>query len=70
MIAQNLFPSQGGRTGHVDASTSTHVLMMANEIVALTTRAKTYDTNPNKQSKGSTSSLPSTSSPPVSNVFV
>ena len=46
MIAQNLVPSQGGETGHVDSSTSTHVLMMANETIALTTREKTYDTNP------------------------
>ena len=41
--------------------------MMDNEIIALMTRAKTYDTNPDKQFNGSTSSLPSTTSPPVSN---
>ena len=67
MITQNLVPSQGEQIGHVDASTSTHVLMMANETAALTTRAKTYDTNPDKQSIRSTSSLPLTTSSHVSN---
>ena len=32
----------------MDASTSSHVLMMANDTVALTTREKTYDTNRDK----------------------
>ena len=67
MISQNPVPLQGGKIGHVDASTISLVLMMANENVALTIRAKTYDTNIDKQSNGSTSSLPSTTSPPVSN---
>ena len=67
MITQNLVPSQGGQIGHVDASTSAHVLMMANETVALMTREKKYDMNLDKQSNGSTSSLPSTTSPPLSN---
>ena len=67
MIAQNHAPSQGGQTGHVDASTSAHVLMMANEIVTLTNRGKTYDINLNKQTSGSTSSLPTTTSSFVSN---
>ena len=44
MITQNPAPLQGGQTSHADASTSAHVLMMANETVALMTRAKTYDT--------------------------
>ena len=67
MITQNPTPSQGGQTGHADASTSTHVLMMANEIVGLTTRAKTYDITPDKQPNRSTSSLPSTTFPSVYN---
>ena len=58
MIAQNIVPSQGVQTGHIDASTSAHVLMMANETISLMTREKTYDTNPDKQSNESTSSLP------------
>ena len=48
IITQNPSPLQGGQTGHADASLSAHVLMMANETIALTTRAKTYDTNRNK----------------------
>jgi hypothetical protein len=36
--------------------------MMANETITLTTRAKTYDTTPDPQTNGSTSSLPSTTS--------
>ena len=67
MISQNHVPFQGGHTCHVDASTSTHVLMMANETIDLMTREKTYNTNLDKQSNGSTSSLPSTTSPLVSN---
>ena len=67
MIAQNLVPSQGGQIGHVDASTSTHVLMMANETAALMTREKTYDTNLDKHPRGSTSSLTSTTAPSTSN---
>ena len=67
MITQNLAPSQGGQTGHAYASSSAHVLMMANESVALMTRARTYATTPDQQTNGSTSSLPSTTSPPVSN---
>ena len=35
MITQNLAPSQGGQIGHADASTSTHILMMDNETIAL-----------------------------------
>ena len=58
MITQNLAPYQGGQTGHVDDSTSAHVVIMANETIALTTQAKTYDTNPNKQPNGRTYSLP------------
>lgn len=46
MITQNPAPLQGGQTGHGDVSSSAHVLMMANETTALTTRAKTYDTTP------------------------
>jgi hypothetical protein len=41
--------------------------MMANETVTLSNREKAYDNNPCKQCNGSTSSLPSTTSPPVSN---
>lgn len=41
--------------------------MMANETVPLTTQAKTYDTTPDQQTNESTSSLPSTTSPFVSN---
>ena len=67
IISQNPVPSQGGQIGHVDASTSAHVLMMANETVSMTTRAKMYNTNPNKQYNGNTYSLRSTTSPPVSN---
>ena len=51
----------------MDASISTHVCMMANETIALMTREKIYNTNLDKQSSGRTSSLPSTTSPPVSN---
>ena len=67
MITQNPSPSQGGQTGHAYSSSSTHVLMMANETITLMTQAKTYDTTPNPQTHGSTSSLPSTTSPFVSN---
>ena len=67
IIAQNHVPSQGGKIGDVDASTNAHVLMMANETISLWSREKTYDTNPDKQSNGSTSSLPSITSPLVSN---
>ena len=70
MIAQNNSPLQGGQTSHVDDSTSGHVLMMANDTVTLTTREKTYDSNPDKQPNGSTSSLPSTASPSISNGFL
>ena len=37
MIAQNPVPSHGGQKSHVDASTRTHVLMMANETITMTT---------------------------------
>lgn len=37
MITQNPAPSQRGQTGHADASTSAHVLMMANETISLMT---------------------------------
>ena len=46
LVTQNPAPSQGGKVGHGDASPSSHVLMMANESVALTTQVKTYDTPP------------------------
>ena len=58
MIAQNHAPLQAGQIGRADASTSAHVLMMANEIVTLMTREKTNDTNLDKQPSGSTSLLP------------
>lgn len=67
MITQNPFPSQGRQTGHANSSLITHVLMMFNDIVTLMTRAKTYDTTPDPQTNGSTSSLPLTTSPSVSN---
>lgn len=41
--------------------------MMDNETATLMTRANTYDTPPDKQINGSTSSLPSPTSPYVSN---
>lgn len=66
MITQNPTPLQGGQTGHVDASSSTHVLMMANEIVALTIQEKTHDIVLDPQPNGSTSSLTSTTSPFIS----
>ena len=67
MVAQNHAPSQGGKPGHGDASTSAHVLMMSNETVVLTTRAKTYNTTPDKQVNESPPSQPSTTTPPLSN---
>ena len=67
MITQKPTPSQGGQTSHADASSSTHVLMMDNETFSLITQAKTYDTTLDQQTNGSTSSLPSTTSPSVSN---
>ena len=51
----------------MDASTSTHVLMIANETVIMTTREKTYEPNLDRQSNGITYNLPLTTSPPVSN---
>ena len=58
LVTQNPAPSQDGKVGHGDASPSAHVLMMANETVALTTRAKTYDTPVDKPANGSASSQP------------
>ena len=36
LATKNISPSQGGKSNHGDASTSSHVLMMDNETVSLT----------------------------------
>ena len=52
MVAQNPAPNQ---IGHEDACSSSHVLMLGSDTIALTTRMKTYE-NPESQTGGSTSS--------------
>lgn len=70
MVGQNPTPSQGRQVGHGNASTSSHVLIMANDIAFITTRAKTYDIVLEQTAFGSASNQPSssTSSPPPSSL--
>ena len=66
MVAQNLAPTQAG---HENASSSSHVLMIGSETIALTTRRKTYDNPEQKTSGGASSSAtqPPPTPPTVSN---
>jgi hypothetical protein len=67
LVTQNHAPSEGWKADHGDVSTSSHVLMMANESVSLRTQAKTYDTPPDKLANKSASSQLSTTFPPIFN---